>query len=444
MANNLRMLRSSVIAGVLLSVFTLGMNTYAAEFGPGTRKEVNKVERTLSPVTYAETYDGPKLDIVIPILDPGIPDDQAKWEAQGIWPELRRAESVWYARQIAEAIEQTGIFNSVLVVADTAVSSDLYLLGKIKKSNGEDLEIDFGLYDTTGKKLIKTFKLKSRVEPDWYINTLRTSSDPFAYEYPVVAKRVVDQLLKINRKDKKRRTRNEKLISRGKFKQVKPEYLANVRMVRRAQYAKVLSEEEFGDVLSVRNNVTKLSYIPDMDQDNWQRVSSIIAADMKFNQLMDKSYVEMTTGMGDSYRIWHKDAYSIAKAQREAKAAANAAVVGAIFSIALAGTLASNSGSTAGQVAAASAAVVGAAALVKSFEDRAESKEHAAQLNELGNSVSSAMAPKVLAMEDREVELIGSASEQQAQWSGLLRELYAEGMQDFSDLEIVSTSSLLE
>ena len=47
-------------------------------------------------------------------------------------------------------------------------------------------------------------------------------------------------------------------------------------------------------------------------------------------------------------------------------------------------------------------------------------------------------------MEDREVELTGSASEQQAQWSGLLRELYAEGMQDFSDLEIVSTSSLLE
>ncbi|MDC1368568.1 hypothetical protein N8290_03300 [Pseudomonadales bacterium] len=43
-------------------------------------------------------------------------------------------------------------------------------------------------------------------------------------------------------------------------------------------------------------------------------------------------------------------------------------------------------------------------------------------------------------MENREVELTGSASEQQAQWSTLLKELYAEGMQDFSDLEIVAST----
>jgi len=42
-------------------------------------------------------------------------------------------------------------------------------------------------------------------------------------------------------------------------------------------------------------------------------------------------------------------------------------------------------------------------------------------------------------MENREVELTGTASEQQAQWSTLLKELYMEGMQDFDDLEIVAT-----
>ena len=76
----------------------------------------------------------------------------------------------------------------------------------------------------------------------------------------------------------------------------------------------------------------------------------------------------------------------------------------------------------------------------KSFKERDNSKQQAAQLNELGGSVSGILAPQVIAMENREVELTGSASEQQAQWSTLLKELYAEGMQDFSDLEIVAST----
>jgi hypothetical protein len=84
--------------------------------------------------------------------------------------------------------------------------------------------------------------------------------------------------------------------------------------------------------------------------------------------------------------------------------------------------------------------VASVAALSKSFKENAESKQQAAQLNELGNSVSNVLAPRVIAVQDREVELTGSASEQQAQWSKLLKELYEEGMQDFGDLEIVSSS----
>ena len=58
--------------------------------------------------------------------------------------ELRRAEPSGM-KKLAEALDKTGIFNSVLVVPDTAVSADLYVMGTLQESNGEDLEIELKL-----------------------------------------------------------------------------------------------------------------------------------------------------------------------------------------------------------------------------------------------------------------------------------------------------------
>jgi hypothetical protein len=251
--------------------------------------------------------------------------------------------------------------------------------------------------------------------------------------------------MQIAKKDLKVRKRNAKHIAKNKLHRVKPEALEEIKLVRAALYGAALSEEEFSDVMKTKgkkgNKVTSLTYIPDMEQESWRRVNAIISADGKFNRMMDDSYLDLTDSMKDSYQIWQKDAYPIAKAQREARQAANAALFGAILGAAVAGTLANNSGSSAGKAAAASAAVASVAALSKSFKERKESKQQAAQLNELGNSVSAVVSPKVILMENREVELTGTASEQQSQWSQLLRELYAEGMQDFEGLDIVAATN---
>jgi len=417
--------------------------TSAVEFGPGAAKEIRQNKEVTKAEdqkgAWAKLYTGIPLDLAIPVFNAGIPSDPATWEKKGVWPELRRAEAVWYAKNISVALRETGVFRSVLVVPDTAVSSDLYLLGEIKESNGEDLEIELRLFATTGKELIKKWKMKSRVAPQWYANPRTKDSDPFSGVYRTLANKVVSELIKIAKKDAKLRTKNEKYLQKNKPKKVKPETLQEMRIVRSALYGSALSGDEFLGVTKVKRGVTSLAYIPDMEQENWRRVGSIISADGKFNTMLNASYNELAGNMNDSYRIWQKDAYPIAMAQREAKEAANAALFGAILGAAVAGSLANNSNSTAGKVAAATAAVASVGALAKSFKERAESKQQAAQLNELGNSVSAVMSPKVISMENREVELTGTASEQQAQWSTLLKELYMEGMQDFDDLEIVAT-----
>lgn len=414
------------------------------QFGPGAAKEkredVAKVETAELRTTWADMYTGPALDVAIPVFDPGIPNDPRKWEAQGIWPELRRAESVWYAKKLAEALDKTGIFNSVLVVPDTAVSADLYVMGTLKESNGEDLEIELKLFATTGKELMKKKKMKARVPQTWYSDPRTQNKDPYAPTYVSAANDIVSELLKIAKKDEKTRKKNEKHIAKNKPKRVKAEALEEIRIVRHAQYGEVLSEEEFGGVTKAKKGVLSLSYIPDREQENWMRVGSVVSADLRFNQMMDTSYDELTASMADSYRYWQKDAYPIAKGQREAKAARNAAVFGALLTAAVAANVGSNSNSTAGQTAAVTAAVASVAAATKAFQENEESKQLAGQLNELGNSVSAVLSPKVIKMENKEVELTGTAAEQQQQWSTLLKEWYETGVEDFGGVEIVSAS----
>jgi len=429
---------------VLILLGSICMPSYG-QFGPGAakaqREDVTEIETEELRNTWADMYTGPALDVAIPVFDPNIPGDPSKWQAEGIWPELRRAESVWFAKKLAEALEQTGIFNSVLVVPDTAVSADLYLMGTLKESNGEDLEIELKLFATTGKELMRKKKMKARVPENWYLDPRTQNQDPYAQTYVSAANEIVSELLKIAKKDEKLRKKNEKYIAKNNLKRVKLEALEEIRVVRHAQYGEVLSEEEFGGVTKrSKKGILSVSYIPDQEQDNWMRVGSVVSADLRFNQLMDTSYDELTTSMADSYRYWQKDAYPIAKGQREAKAARNRAVFGALLTAAVAANVGSNSSSTAGQTAAVTAAVASVAAATKAFQENEESKQLAVQLNELGNSVSAVLSPKVIKMESKEVELTGTATEQQQQWSTLLKEWYETGVEDFGGVEIVSAS----
>ena len=95
--------------------------------------------------------------------------------------------------------------------------------------------------------------------------------------------------------------------------------LENIVSVRQSLYASELSSEEFSDVLKQKKGITKLAYLPDFEQDKWQRVSSIIEVDRQFNQQMHENYQFLAADMSDSYKTWKKDAYPVAFERRKAK-----------------------------------------------------------------------------------------------------------------------------
>ena len=57
----------------------------------------------------------PKLDVIIPVFDPGLPQDPDDYEDENIWPEIRRAEANRFAYKLKEKLDETGQFGSVRV-----------------------------------------------------------------------------------------------------------------------------------------------------------------------------------------------------------------------------------------------------------------------------------------------------------------------------------------
>ena len=92
-------------------------------------------------------------DISIGVFNPGLSDQSSYGEA-GIWPELRRAESMYMAVQLRDVLANSKNFGAVKVAPDLSSSADLYIKAKILQSNGEDVSLKVTVIDSTGKQWI--------------------------------------------------------------------------------------------------------------------------------------------------------------------------------------------------------------------------------------------------------------------------------------------------
>jgi hypothetical protein len=72
------------------------------------------------------------------------------------------------------------------------------------------------------------------------------------------------------------------------------------------------------------------------------------------------------------------------------------------------------------------AGAAGVSMLQKSFQTSDEAKVHRDALNEVGESINVDLAPRVVAFEEKTVELTGDAKEQYAQWRGFLQKIYVQ------------------
>ena len=121
--------------------------------GPSTSTQIEQQTEITK-----KQQDAPKLDVVIPVFDPGL--DSTKDE-ENVWPEMRRAEANRFAWKLKEALEGSGRFNVVRVTPDRNATGELYVVGRIVESSGEDVEIAIQVFDISGRDLITANRTSS-------------------------------------------------------------------------------------------------------------------------------------------------------------------------------------------------------------------------------------------------------------------------------------------
>jgi hypothetical protein len=346
-------------------------------------------------------------DVAIAIFDPGL-SDQSSYGEKGVWPELRRAESMYMAVHLRDVLAKSESYGAVRVVPNLLSSSDVYISAQIIQSNGEDVAIKIKVIDSTGKTWISK-KYSHRVKPITFNNPRNKNSkgvlllDPYEPIYQKINSDIA------------------KYIKRN----VKTKKADLINTVTDIRYAQNFSPDAFTDILSKRNNSYKLNGKPDPDDPMMLRIKNIQYRDQMFIDNMQIHYNSFASDMSLSYKIWQEQSFAESKSAREAASAAFwQGVAGAVV---LAATVSAAGDSDSYEGARNTAIVGGAVAgslFNSSFKSSSEAKIHRDTLNEISESIDGSLSPSVIEMEDMTVTITGTADEQTAQWKEILIKIY--------------------
>ena len=136
-------MKNNIYVSFLLIIFLANCAT-TSNVGPQYRSNNSN---TSNPIA----MNVEPFDVAITIFNPGI-SDQDSYGEDGVWPELRRSESMYMAVQLRDTLAKTQRYGAVRVTPDSSSSADVYIKAKINKSNGEDVSLRVIVADSTGKK----------------------------------------------------------------------------------------------------------------------------------------------------------------------------------------------------------------------------------------------------------------------------------------------------
>ncbi len=351
-----------------------------------------------------------KLEVIVPVFDPGLSENAKKYKEEGIWPELRRAEGNRFAYKLKTALENTHAFGAVRVTPDNTATGDLYVMGKIVELNGEKIEIEIKVVDISGKHWF-TRSFEHQVEPEYYKNIRNDGKDPYDPVFVEASNRIAIEL-----------------------ESYKTEQLEKLTMVSDLRFGASFSSAAFSEHMAFKNGKVKLISFPSEADPMLRRTRAIRVRDQLFVDGLQDEYRSFSDNMESSYLIWQEQSLLEIEAKKDAQLKAVGEAAMGIASIALAvaavaaGSDSSNSvgTSTAATTGGIVAGVAGISMLQKSFQTSDEAKVHRDTLNEVGESINVDLAPRVIAFEDKTLELTGNAKQQFSKWREFLQQIYTQ------------------
>jgi hypothetical protein len=377
----------------LAALALLGLSACVVETRPVQR--VNAVQAT------TEIASEQLLDVGVQLLDPNVPEDEKVQEEEGIFPDVRRAESRYMPMRLRSTLEGTGHWGQVRVVPMEENSLEVMVSGKIIESNGMTLKLEFTVRDASGRTWF-TKVYEAPADTRSYRDTSGRPRDPFQNLYSEVA--------------------NDMLAARQKLAATD---LESIRRVSDLRFASDLAPYAFKDYLKQdKKGIYQVQRLPAEGDPLPARIQLIRERDYAFVDTLNEHYALFSDNVAEPYQNWRRYSYDeIEQVTAARRSAMNRKLLGAAAIIA--GVVAGANSETYVGSAAATAGIIGGVYAMKSgFDKAAEAKMHSDSLKQLGQSFQAEVQPMVVEVEGRTLQLTGTAEEQFHEWRRLLRELY--------------------
>lgn len=369
----------------------------------GAQAAVDKVtSSTLAPIQTPSEPMPPEslLDVGIPPLGDGLALTD---EDDTVFPEVRIAETIYFSNQLAKTMEKSGAWGAIRVVPNTAVVMDLYITGTILQSDGETLDLDIQVYDTSGRQWLQE-RHRQVVGKYTYDRRLKTLADPFQNLFTAIANSVLQVRERMTTEDAVR-----------------------LRQISELRFAREFSPEAFDDYIAEgRNGILTIERLPAANDSILERIAMIRDRDYLYVDTMQDYYDVFSREMHLPYQDFRRASYdSVVKARQLRKRgnrqiiAGIAGIIGGIYGRFNSGSWMAFDGSTA-------AAAAGGYALKQGLETKQRAAEQTERVAEMGSSLEAVIAPQVIALEDRSVTLTGTVEAQYAQWREMLHRIYEQ------------------
>ncbi len=340
------------------------------------------------------------LDVGIPTLNDGL---YLTDENDTVFPEVRYAEAIYFSNQLGKVLEKSGAWGAIRVTPNSDVIMDLYITGTIHQSDGETMDLEIAVVDSSGKKWFKK-RYKQTTGKYAYDRRLKSLGDPFQNLFIRIA--------------------NDLLAYREKISDQRAE---DLRTISELRFARKFSPEAFDNYVEEdRKGLLSISRLPAENDSILIRVRKIRERDYLYVDTMQDYYDGFSQQMHLAYQDFRRSSYDSVVKARQLNAQGNRQVIAGIGAI-LAGIYGRSQARTSiADDAGTATAAVGGFVIKSGLDKKQKASEYSEAVAEMGSSLEAEIAPQVIELEDRTVTLTGTVQAQYQQWQELLGKIYQQ------------------
>ncbi len=344
------------------------------------------------------------LDVGITEFNAGIPDDNDPDKTR-IFEEIRGAESRYLAYHLKTTMQGTGHWGAVRVLPSPEAFTDIIVDGRILKSDGEFVEIEITVTDTTGKHWF-TRIYEAQTGNSSYSERRDRRQDPYQKVFNDIANDVqafADTLA--------------------------PEYVQRLQQVSELKFFGDMSPLTYGEHLQTdADGIVSVQRLPAENDPAVARLRQIRERDRMVVDMLNEHYANFYYGIAIPYHSFRKASREEAVNFRQVRRSATLQMI--MGAVVLAGSLAvdsSDSNYSRRQMKSSLQNIgisQGINTIMTGITRNSEASIHVEAIEELAESFGSEAAPMVVNVEGQARRLTGTAAAQYESWRKLLRDIY--------------------